>query len=122
MRCNVVIAVPSLGHLEEGFHKNCLKRTTESHDHGSCKRTALNKLRVFAGKFFLSNSLYFCFAWLKRYLEIFSFFQISLLDPSESENIPLPPTHKAIRDLCISQRPDKLALMASLGKKLSIFR
>lgn len=49
-----------------------------------------------------------------------SFMQISLLVPQEIEKIQLPPNTKAIRDLRIL--PNRLALLASLGRKLSLFR
>nr|CAD1835159.1 unnamed protein product [Ananas comosus var. bracteatus] len=45
--------------------------------------------------------------------------KISLLVPQEIEKIQLPPNTKAIRDLCIL--PNRLALLASLGRKLSLF-
>ncbi|KAJ0970159.1 hypothetical protein J5N97_023036 [Dioscorea zingiberensis] len=45
--------------------------------------------------------------------------KISLLSPHEIDKIQLPPNTGAIRDLCIL--PGSLALIASLGKKLSLF-
>ncbi|XP_020094244.1 E3 ubiquitin-protein ligase RFWD3-like isoform X3 [Ananas comosus] len=45
--------------------------------------------------------------------------KISLLVPQEIEKIQLPPNTKAIRDLHIL--PNRLALLASLGRKLSLF-
>ncbi|CAM8894739.1 unnamed protein product [Rhodiola kirilowii] len=47
--------------------------------------------------------------------------KVSLLSPHETENIILPANTKAIKDLHISSFDRKLALLASLGKKLSIF-
>ncbi|XP_077220581.1 uncharacterized protein LOC143854471 isoform X2 [Tasmannia lanceolata] len=46
--------------------------------------------------------------------------KISLLFPYESETISLPSSYRAVRDLCISHNPGRLALLASVGKKLSI--
>ncbi|KAF6171454.1 hypothetical protein GIB67_017978 [Kingdonia uniflora] len=46
--------------------------------------------------------------------------KISLIYPYESENIHLPPNTKAVRDLRVSPRSDRLALVASIGKKLSV--
>lgn len=51
---------------------------------------------------------------------LYFFLQISLLSQNEVETIQLPPNTKAIRDLTIL--PDGLALLASLGKKLLLFR
>ncbi|KAH7663040.1 E3 ubiquitin-protein ligase RFWD3 protein [Dioscorea alata] len=45
--------------------------------------------------------------------------KISVLAPSEIDKIQLPPNTGAVRDLCIL--PSSLALIASLGKKLSLF-
>ncbi|XP_068645897.1 uncharacterized protein [Aristolochia californica] len=46
--------------------------------------------------------------------------KISLLFPNENENIELPPCYKAIRDISVSLSMEKLALLASMGNKLSI--
>jgi hypothetical protein len=47
--------------------------------------------------------------------------QISLVAPNEREDIQLPENTKAVRALCV--KPDtRLALLASLGKKLSVVR
>ena len=46
--------------------------------------------------------------------------QISVLAPNEIEKIQLPPNTGAVRDLCIL--PGSLTLIASIGKKLSLFR
>lgn len=47
--------------------------------------------------------------------------QINLICPLESEDIQLPQSTKAIKDLCVSPC-GRLTLLASLGKKLSILR
>ncbi|XP_058082108.1 uncharacterized protein LOC131230285 isoform X2 [Magnolia sinica] len=46
--------------------------------------------------------------------------KISLLPPYENDNIQLPHDTKAVRDVRISHPPGRLALLASMGKKLSI--
>ncbi|KAJ4977806.1 hypothetical protein NE237_008586 [Protea cynaroides] len=46
--------------------------------------------------------------------------KISLIYPDEREDIHLPHNTKAVRDLHVSPCSSKLALLASLGKKLSI--
>ncbi|KAG9441824.1 hypothetical protein H6P81_017678 [Aristolochia fimbriata] len=46
--------------------------------------------------------------------------KMSLLFPNENENIKLPPCYKAIRDISVSHSIEKLALLASMGNKLSI--
>ncbi|KAL5717009.1 RING-type E3 ubiquitin transferase [Ranunculus cassubicifolius] len=48
------------------------------------------------------------------------FTKISLVYPYDSENIQLPPSTKAVKDVHISPCAERLALFASLGKKLSI--
>ncbi|KAL3579375.1 hypothetical protein D5086_020879 [Populus alba] len=45
--------------------------------------------------------------------------KINLINPRENEDIQLPPSTKAVKDIQIS-RCGRLALLASLGKKLSI--
>lgn len=45
--------------------------------------------------------------------------RMSLIPPYESEDMPLPSCVKAVRDLCVSPY-NRLALVASLGKKLSV--
>uniref|UniRef100_A0A7N1A4K8 RING-type E3 ubiquitin transferase n=1 Tax=Kalanchoe fedtschenkoi TaxID=63787 RepID=A0A7N1A4K8_KALFE len=47
--------------------------------------------------------------------------KVSLLSPHDIENIMLSPDTKAVKDLHISSFDRRLALLASLGKKLSIF-
>lgn len=47
--------------------------------------------------------------------------QINLINPHESEDIQLSPSTKAVKDLQVSPC-GRLALLASLGKKLSILR
>ena len=49
----------------------------------------------------------------------FIFLQINLINPRENEDIQLPPSTKAVKDIQISPC-GRLALLASLGKKLSI--
>ncbi|KAK9153890.1 hypothetical protein Sjap_001370 [Stephania japonica] len=46
--------------------------------------------------------------------------KISLMYPYDSQNIPLPPSIKAVKDLHVSPCSGRLALFASLGKKLSV--
>ncbi|KAK9127527.1 hypothetical protein Syun_016324 [Stephania yunnanensis] len=46
--------------------------------------------------------------------------KISLMYPYDSENIPLAPSIKAVKDLRVSPCSGRLALFASLGKKLSV--
>ncbi|KAK1308374.1 hypothetical protein QJS10_CPA09g01825 [Acorus calamus] len=50
----------------------------------------------------------------------------SLMDLNSMDNIQLPPSTGAVRDICISpdstSYPGTLALLASLGRKLSVFR
>ncbi|XP_077220687.1 uncharacterized protein LOC143854547 isoform X2 [Tasmannia lanceolata] len=47
--------------------------------------------------------------------------KISLRFPYVNENISLPSSYRAVRDIRISHNPGRLALFASMGKKLSIF-
>lgn len=47
--------------------------------------------------------------------------QISLVAPNEREDIQLPANSKAVRALCVKPC-SRLALFASLGKKLSVVR
>ncbi|XP_071707112.1 uncharacterized protein [Rutidosis leptorrhynchoides] len=45
--------------------------------------------------------------------------KISLVDPNDREDIQLPPNTKAVRSLCVKPY-SRLALLTSLGKKLSV--
>ena len=47
---------------------------------------------------------------------------MSLIHPHEMEDILLPSGTKAVKDLCVSPANSRLALLASLGKKLSVLR
>ena len=49
------------------------------------------------------------------------FLQMSLIAPNERENIHLPVNTKAVKDLRVSPH-NRLVLLASLGKKLSVLR
>lgn len=46
---------------------------------------------------------------------------MSLIAPHERENIALPVNTKVVKDLCVAPH-GRLALLASLGKKLSVMR
>ena len=50
------------------------------------------------------------------------FLQMSLISPHEIEDILLPSGTKAVKDLRVSPAKCRLALLASLGKKLSVLR
>ena len=48
--------------------------------------------------------------------------QVSLIPPHEKQDIVLPSYIKSIKDLHISPSDGSLALLASLGQKLSVLR
>lgn len=54
-------------------------------------------------------------------IHIFELIQINMINPGGSEKIQLPMSTKAVKDLHLSPC-GRLALLASLGKKLSIIR
>jgi E3 ubiquitin-protein ligase RFWD3 len=59
-----------------------------------------------------------CCPWLLGY-SLF-LLQVSLLCPGETEKIRLPNNTKTVKDLCIL--PNGLVALASLGRKLAVFR
>lgn len=64
------------------------------------------------------NMLFLLTIWISLHIFLK---KISLLAPQDRENIQLLPSIKAVKDLRVSPHA-KLALLASLGKKLSVIR